>query len=60
MFAPHWSAFVEGNWMDFGSRDGALDPVATGCVVCTFNAKATEATVLIGVNYRFGWGKAPY
>jgi len=60
MFAPNWSAFIEGNYMDFGSRDGTLDPVATGCAVCTFNVKATEATVLVGVNYRFGWGKAPY
>ena len=60
MFAPQWSVFLEGNYMDFGSRDGTLDPVATGCVVCTVNAKATEATVLVGVNYRFNWGKAPY
>ena len=60
MFAPHWSAFLEGNWMDLGSRDGILDP-ASGCTFCTFNVKATEATVLVGVNYRFGgWGKAPY
>ena len=27
MFAPQWSAFVEGNWMDFGSRDGASTPL---------------------------------
>ena len=61
MFAPQWSAFLEGNYMDFGSRDGTLDPaVAPSCVVCTFNVKATEATVLVGVNYRFNWGKRPY
>ena len=60
MFAPHWSAFLEGNYMDFGSQDGTFNSVTTGCAVCTFNVKATEATVLVGVNYRFGWGKAPY
>jgi outer membrane immunogenic protein len=53
MFAPHWSAFLEGNYMDFGSNSGnAVTPVAcpTGCA---FSAKATQATVLLGVNYRF-------
>jgi hypothetical protein len=27
---------------------------------CAFSAKTTAATALVGVNYRFGWGKAPY
>jgi outer membrane immunogenic protein len=55
MFAPHWSAFLEGNYMDFGSRDGAaFTPVGTVCAAgCAFNAKATETTVLVSVNYRF-------
>jgi outer membrane immunogenic protein len=55
MFAPHWSAFLEGNYMDFGSRDGtAFTPVGTICAAgCAFSAKATEATVLVGVNYHF-------
>ncbi len=60
MFAPQWSVFLEANYMDFGSRNASLDPVTTGCVVCTVNAKATETTVLVGVNYRFNWGRAPY
>jgi outer membrane immunogenic protein len=63
-FAPQWSAFLEGNWMDFGSNDHTLvDPTFTLCPAggCAFNTKATAATVLVGVNYRFGgWGKAPY
>ena len=50
MFAPHWSAFLEGNYMDFGSTDGS---VTTGGVVYPVSAKATETTVLVGVNYRF-------
>ena len=30
MFAPHWSVFLEGNYMDFGSRSGtAFTPVPT-------------------------------
>jgi outer membrane immunogenic protein len=62
MFAPHWSAFLEGNYMDFGSRDGVVftplggfaAPVATACTAgCAFSTKATAATVLVGVNYRF-------
>ena len=54
MFAPHWSAFLEGNWMDFGTKDFAVDTTLfPGCVVCTGSVKATEATVLVGVNYRF-------
>ena len=61
MFAPHWSAFLEGNYMDFGSSDeSAIRPLLPVPAGCAFNAKATEATVLVGVNYRFGWGKAPY
>ena len=24
MFAPHWSVFLEGNWMDFGGPSGTL------------------------------------
>ena len=27
---------------------------------CAFSTKATAATVLVGVNYKFDWGKAPY
>jgi outer membrane immunogenic protein len=55
MFAPHWSAFLEGNYMDFGSRDRVVDtPAGTACDAgCAFRTKATAATVLVGVNYRF-------
>jgi outer membrane immunogenic protein len=54
-FSPQWSVFIEGNYYDFGTRERtvfSVDPVcAAGCV---FGAKATAATALIGVNYRFG------
>jgi outer membrane immunogenic protein len=50
MFAPHWSAFLEGNYMDFGSTSGSA---TVGGIVYPVTAEATESTVLIGVNYRF-------
>jgi outer membrane immunogenic protein len=55
MFAPHWSAFLEGNYMDFRSNSGTLvTPIGTVCSVgCSFSAKTTESNVLVGVNYRF-------
>src|SRR5215510_6372499 len=58
MFAPGWSAFLEGNYMDLGDNDHTLFSIdcPTGC---TFNTHAKAATVLVGVNYRWGWGKAP-
>ena len=62
MFAPNWSAFLEGNYMDFGSTNRNLvSPVGTVCEFgCGFSTKATATTVLVGVNYRFNLGKAPY
>jgi outer membrane immunogenic protein len=53
MFAPHWSAFLEGNWMDFGSNDHTIFTPPCPATGCFFNAKASAATVLVGVNYRF-------
>ncbi|MGB8638788.1 MAG: outer membrane beta-barrel protein, partial [Pseudolabrys sp.] len=57
-FSPQWSVFIEGNYYDFGSRErtiftpGALS--VCGSLGCNFSAKATAATALVGVNYRFG------
>lgn len=31
MFAPHWSAFLEGNWMDFGSNDRNIVTAGAPC-----------------------------
>src|SRR5262245_25592754 len=56
MFARGWSAFLEGNYMDFGdnthtiSNAGLLGACITGCA---FTTHAKAATVLVGVNYRF-------
>src|SRR5215510_5061328 len=65
MFARGWSAFLEGNYMDFGDNShtvfGAGLGGACGAVGgCIFDTHAKAVTVLVGVNYRFGWGKAPY
>ena len=59
MFAPHWSAFLEGNYMDFGSNSGnvavpGFGPTGLPIIVSApISGKATETTVLVGVNYRF-------
>ena len=31
MFAPHWSAFLEGNWMDFASNDRNIVTAGAPC-----------------------------
>jgi outer membrane immunogenic protein len=68
-FAPQWSAFLEGNYMDLGHKnvsvfDGTvLGVCGTFVGGCNFSPKFTASTVLVGVNYRFGgfgFGKAPY
>ena len=46
MFAPHWSTFLEGNYMDFGSNSGTVAGIPV-------TAKTTESNVLFGVNYHF-------
>jgi len=56
LFTPNWSAFVEYNYMDFGSKSGTVvTPAGTFCAGagCSWSANATESNVLVGVNYRF-------
>jgi outer membrane immunogenic protein len=64
-FAPQWSAFLEGNYYDFGDRDRTIFSNNLRFLSdvhcdfgCSFNTRATAATVLVGVNWRWG-GKAP-
>jgi outer membrane immunogenic protein len=62
MFAPHWSAFLEGNYYDFGTKNRNISTnnffanTPNGFIGCdngcSFNTKATAATVLVGVNWR--------
>jgi outer membrane immunogenic protein len=52
MFVPHWSVFVEYNYMGFGTRSSSF--VACGVANCgVFSAKANVQDVLVGVNYKF-------
>ncbi len=53
MFVPHWSLFLEYNYMGFGTRSSsfAVCPVGTTCGI--FSAKANVQDVLVGVNYKF-------
>ena len=57
MFIPHWSVFVEYNYMGFGTRSAASTACITGAaVVCTtdtFSGKANLQNALVGVNYKF-------
>ena len=53
MFAPHWSAFLEGNYMDVGSNNFTTFAGPCGGAGCAINTNATTTTVLVGVNYRF-------
>ena len=62
MFTRGWSAFLEGNYYDFGSNTFSVSDTTGFCPggVCNFDNKTTAASVLVGLNYRWGWGKAPY
>src|SRR5215831_20842451 len=52
MFIPHWSAFVEYNYMGFGTRSSSF--LACGAATCgIFSAKSNVQDVLVGVNYKF-------
>ena len=51
MFAPHWSTFLEYNYMNFGTNSSTV--TAVGCGTCTFNSKKDSQNLLVGVNYRF-------
>jgi hypothetical protein len=48
--------------MDLGSTNrNIVTPNVVACAAgCSFSTKATATTILVGVNYRFNLGKAPY
>jgi len=51
-FIPHWSAFIEYNYLGFGTRSGSF--LACGLANCgILSAKANIQNALVGVNYRF-------
>ena len=52
MFLPHWSTFLEYNYMGFGTRS----ETTTACVggsCALISAKSDLQNVLVGVNYKF-------
>jgi outer membrane immunogenic protein len=53
MFVPHWSLFVEYNYMGFGTRSSSFIVCGTGGVCPVLSAKANIQDVLVGVNYKF-------
>jgi outer membrane immunogenic protein len=55
MFVPQWSAFLEYNYMGFGTRSAAGQICLAGvaCTTDAFSGKADLQTVLVGVNYKF-------
>lgn len=50
MFMPHWSTFLEYNFMEFGTNSATW----AGCGgTCSVNANADIQTLLVGINYKF-------
>ena len=68
-FATNWSAKIEYDFYDFGTRSVNLTGVFPGVGPSTFPAgpiavpgvdiKQTMSVVKFGINYRFGWAGAP-
>jgi outer membrane immunogenic protein len=52
MFVPHWSVFLEYNFMGFGTRS-ATTTACVGATCANVSAKADLQNVLVGVNYKF-------
>lgn len=50
MFAPHWTAFAEYNYLDFGSATASWTDIIGAHSV---NVRRDSQNLLIGVNYRF-------
>jgi outer membrane immunogenic protein len=60
-FDPHWSAFVEYNYMDFGRTNAVLTASEVSLVgslieTRTFDIEQKLHVIKAGVNYRFDWG----
>lgn len=58
MFLPNWSAFVEYDYMGFGTRTVRFT-AADGSFTETWDIKQNVQAVLVGLNFRFNFGKAP-
>jgi outer membrane immunogenic protein len=57
-FLPNWSAKIEYNFMDFGTKNENLPDCIDGdCVTLNSSVREVIHTVKLGVNYRFNWGQ---
>jgi outer membrane immunogenic protein len=61
MFAPHWDAFVEYDYMGFGTKNVTLDGVGFySANRIGVDVKQNVNKILVGIDYRFDMmGKAP-
>jgi outer membrane immunogenic protein len=55
MFAPNWSAFVEYDYIRLGDRTVTFSPINGGVTSFNYQIDQNIHTVLVGLNYRFGW-----
>jgi outer membrane immunogenic protein len=53
MFVPHWSMFIEYNYMGFGTRSSSFAVCGPAGACPILSAKANIQDVLWGVNYKF-------
>jgi outer membrane immunogenic protein len=65
MFVPGWSVFGEYNYMDFGTKNVNILSTgmvpgfgAAGALADTAATRLKTQTLIVGVNYKFGWGNA--
>jgi hypothetical protein len=49
--------FVEYDFLGFGTRSVTFTPTRPTTGPFTYDIKQNVQTVLVGINYRFGWGK---
>lgn len=55
MFAPSWSAKLEYDYYDFGSKTSATDSGGSLHLLTDKDSTLTAQTLKVGVNYHFGW-----
>jgi outer membrane immunogenic protein len=58
MFAPSWSAKIEYDYYDFGSKTSATDSGGARHLLTDKDSSLTAQTLKVGVDYHLGWGGA--
>ena len=56
MFAPNWSAFIEYDYIGLGRQTVRFDPINGTPGPFTYQIDQNIHTLLVGINYRFGFG----